>query len=210
MGTGTDKMKWRQEGTVNPLDQSANLFNAALDAFASQSYGEASLNDIIRTAGLNKGSFYYRFYDKMDLYLSLVYKLGMEKLTVFRQFDDENPDGDFFASIQKKAVLGLRFARREPRYNALFRRILAEEPPVRGVISECFGDITQNVLSGMIEDGKKSGRVRADISTPLAAAVFTTILNQIDLMISPAMDDEALLSQVDELVTALRDGMGAR
>jgi TetR/AcrR family transcriptional regulator len=210
MGTNTDAMKWRQEGSANPLDQNAGLFNAALDVFSAQSYGEASLNDIIRTAGLNKGSFYYRFYDKMDLYLSLIHKLAMQKLTVFKQYDDDNPDGDFFADIKRKAVLGLRFARQEPRYNALFRRILAEESPVRGVINDCFGDITQNVVTGMIEDGKKSGRIRADISTPLAAAVFSTILNQIDLMISPAMDDEALLSQVDELVSALSDGMGAR
>jgi hypothetical protein len=116
----------------------------------------------------------------------------------------------FFASIKKKAVLGLRFARQGPRYNALFRRILAEEPRVRGVIRVCFGYITQTVLKGLFEHAKKNGRVRADISTPLAAAVFTTILNQIDLMISPEMDDEALLSEVDDLIAALRDGMGAR
>lgn len=202
-----DKMKWRQEGQVNPLDVNSELFEAALAAFSAQSYGEASLNDIIKTAGLNKGSFYYRFYDKLDLYLSLIYKLGMEKLTVFKQYDNDHSDSDFFESIKKKALLGLRFARHEPRYYSFLRRLLSEDITVRNAIRECFGDITQNVLTAMVEDGKSKGQLRQDVSTRLAAAVFSTILDQVDLMISPIMDDDAILAQLDELIMILKEGM---
>ena len=204
------KMKWRQEGISNPLESNPELLDAALNAFCAQSFGEASLNDIIKTAGLNKGSFYYRFNDKADLYLSLLYKLGMEKLELFRRYDEENKDSDFFESIKKKAVLGLRFAKSEPRYNAFSRRIRGESPALRSVIRECFGDVTQDVLTGMIEDGKAKGQVRADISTQLATAVFSTVLDQIDLVISPTIEDEAVLAQVDQLIGVLRDGMAAR
>jgi AcrR family transcriptional regulator len=207
MAAAKGKMKWRQEGASNPLDINEELFDAALNVFSRHSFGEASLNDIIKTAGLNKGSFYYRFYDKLDLYLSLLHRLGMEKLELFRQYDDENPGSDFFESIKKKAVLGLRFAKKEPRYNAFSRRILAEDAALRNVIRECFGDLTQDVLTGMIEDGKTKGQVRTDISTYMAAAVFSTILERIDLMVSPAMDDEDVLARVDELIAVLRDGM---
>ncbi len=206
----TGKMKWQQEGTPNPLDGNPELLDAALNVFSTQSFGEASLNDIIKTVGLNKGSFYYRFYDKMDLYLSLLYRLGMEKLELFRQYDDENKDDDFFESIKKKAMLGLYFAKIEPRYNAFLRRIHAEDIALRNVIGECFGDVTQDVLTGMIEAGKAKGQICANISTHIAAAVFLTILEQIDLMISPSMDDEAVLAQVDELINVLRNGMASR
>lgn len=207
MAAARGKMKWQQEGASNPLDINKELFDAALNVFSRHSFGEASLNDIIKTAGLNKGSFYYRFYDKLDLYLSLLHRLGMEKLELFRQYDDENPGSDFFESIKKKAVLGLRFAQKEPRYNAFSRRILAEDAALRNTIRECFGDLTQDVLTGMIEDGKRKGQVRTDISTHMAAAVFSAILERIDLMVSPAMDDEAVLARVDELITVLKDGM---
>lgn len=207
MATAKGKMKWQQEGASNPLDINEELFDAALNVFSRHSFGESSLNEIIKTAGLNKGSFYYRFYDKLDLYLSLLHRLGMEKLELFRQYDNENPGGDFFESIKKKAVLGLRFAKKEPRYNAFSRRILAEEAALRNVIRECFGDLTQDVLTGMIEDGKTKGQVRTDISTYMAASVFSTILERIDLMVSPAMDDEDVLARVDELIAVLRDGM---
>jgi len=209
MAADKGKIKWRMEGTANPLESNPELLDAALNAFSMQSFGEASLNDIIKTAGLNKGSFYYRFYDKTDLYLSLLYKLGTEKLDLFKQFDEENKDDDFFESIKKKAILGLRFAKKEPRYNAFSRRIHAEATDLRSIIRECFGDVTQDVLADMIEGGKAKGQIRADISTHLAAAVFSTILDQIDLMISPAMDDEAVLMKVDELIRILKDGMTA-
>jgi hypothetical protein len=107
----------------------------------------------------------------------------MEKLALFKQYDEENENDDFFESIRKKAVLGLRIAKKEPRYSAFSRRIRAEAADLRNVIRECFGDVTQDVLTGMIEAGKAKGQIRADISTALAAAVFSTILEQIDLMI---------------------------
>ena len=209
MAETKDRMKWRREGAQNPLDANPALFDITLDVFSSQSFGEASLNDIIRTAGLNKGSFYYRFYDKLDLYLSLISKLGMEKLEVFRQYDGDNAGGDFFESIKQKALLGLRFARREPRYNALLRRLQSEDAAVRAAIRECFGDITKNVLEGMIGDAKAKGLLRADISTKLAAMVFSAVLDQVDLLISPVMDDDAVLAQVDELIAILRYGMAS-
>jgi AcrR family transcriptional regulator len=207
MAAVKDKMKWRQEGVQNPLDVNPELFEATLAVFSTQSFGEASLNDIIKTAGLNKGSFYYRFYDKLDLYLSLIYKLGMEKLTVFKQYDINNSGSDFFESIKKKALLGLRFARHEPRYYSFLRRLLSEDTQVRNAVRECFGDMTQNVLEDMVEDGKAKGQLRKDISTRMAAAVFSTILDQVDLMISPAMDDEDILAQLDELIMILKGGM---
>ena len=206
----TGKMKWRQEDAANPLDENPKLFEATLNAFSSQSFAEASLNETMKAAGLNKGSFYYRFYDKMDLYLSLLYRLGMEKIRLFAQYDDEHADGDVFESIRHKAVLGLRFAKMEPRYNAFSRRILAENPEVRRAIRECFGDVTEDVLTGMIEEGKAKGQVRPDVSTALVVGVFSTLLAQIDLMISPGLKDDTVLAQVDELIAVLRDGVAAR
>ena len=132
-----------------------------------------------------------------------------EKLKLFEQYDNENSDEDFFESIKNKAMFGLRFAKMEPRYNALLRRVLAEKTALRRVVRECFGDVTQGVLTGMIEDGKTKGQISADISTRLAVAVFSTILEQIDLMISPTMYEDAVLAQVDELINILKNGMSA-
>lgn len=204
MPNGT--MKWRQEGAENPLAVHRELLHAALSAFAAHSFQEASLNDIIKAAGINKGSFYYRFYDKMDLYLSLFQMLAEQKLALFRDYDDQNTGDDFFASIQKKAVLGILFAQKEPEYNALSRRFLSEDPAFRKTVTRAFGGITENVLHHMVEDAQKKGQLRGDISVDMMTEVFSLLLERIDRVITPEMDDREVLAKVDELITVLRDG----
>ncbi len=204
------KMKWQQEGAENPLSGSLVLCDAALDAFSSRSFGEASLNDIIKAAGMNKGSFYYRFYDKMDLYLSLLHRLGMEKLATFQQYDNTNTADDFFASIKNKAMLGILFAKKEPRYNVLSRRFLSEDVTFRKTVIDVFGGVTEDVLLRMVEDGQAKGQLRSDISVQMMAEVFAILLERIDKVITPTMEDEEILGKVDELIAVLRDGTALR
>ncbi|SDZ53716.1 DNA-binding transcriptional regulator, AcrR family [Evansella caseinilytica] len=206
MSEANRKMKWQQEGAENPLNGNTALCEAALDVFSTYSFGEASLNDIIKAAGMNKGSFYYRFYDKMDLYLSLFQRLSIEKLKLFEQYDDTNTEDDFFTSIRKKAILGIRFARKEPRYTALSRRFLTEELSFRETVIDVFGGVTENVLLRMVEEAQAKGQVRHDISVQMMAEVFAILLERIDKVITPAMDDDEVLIKIDELITVLRDG----
>jgi len=104
--------KWMEEGAENPLDRSQALFEAALTEFAGHSYKEASLNEILKTAGMNKGSFYYRFRDKMELYLSLLYRVGMEKLHLFEEADLARVSSGFFDEFRNMALLGLKLAQK--------------------------------------------------------------------------------------------------
>lgn len=206
----TGKMKWQQEGSENPLDVNEKLCEAALDEFSTHSFGEASLNDIIKTAGMNKGSFYYRFYDKMDLYLSLFQKLSIEKLELFRQYDDSNTENDFYNSIKKKAILGILFARKEPRYNALSRRFRGEELYFRKTVRDFFNETTENVLLHMVEDAQTKGQVRPDISLQMITEVFAILLERIDKVITPAMEDDEILENVDKLIMVLKDGTAVK
>jgi ABC-type multidrug transport system ATPase subunit len=54
------------------LKSNKNLFDATLLEFSEKSYDVASLNTIIKQSDFNKGSFYYRFNDKFDLYSALM------------------------------------------------------------------------------------------------------------------------------------------
>lgn len=54
------------------LTSNKSLFDETLKEFSTKSYQSASLNTIIQASHYNKGSFYYRFNDKFDLYISLI------------------------------------------------------------------------------------------------------------------------------------------
>lgn len=51
-----------------PAAQQEAILGAALDEFATRGFGAASLNRIIDAAGISKGSMYYYFDDKEELY----------------------------------------------------------------------------------------------------------------------------------------------
>ena len=202
------KLKWLEEGDVNPLDESPALYEAALSAFAEHSFQDASLNDILKEAGMNKGSFYYRFRDKMELYLSLLYRVGMEKMRLFEENDVSHTSSGFFDEFRNMALIGLKLAKKDPRFVVFSRWILQEDAQVRERITECFGDMRADVLTDMVERAKASGEFRKDLRTETAVFVIGTLLNNMDSLIPLDWSDEHILGAVDQLLDVLRSGIG--
>lgn len=201
------KMKWKAESTENPLLSNKILWGCALDAFSSQSYREASLNEIIKCASMNKGSFYYRFYDKMDLYLSLLTCMVYEKFALFKEYDFQNNSNDFFVSLYDKAMLSLLLSKKEQRYNAMWRRIKAEDSTVRSYINEEFGDISQDVLLDIVEKAKADNQIKSDASSVFIARLLLSLLEGIDKMILPTSTDEEIIKELEQLIEILRKGI---
>jgi len=54
------------------LLENKEVFEETLNEFSSKSYDLASVNEIIKRSNFNKGSFYYRFKDKQELYTALL------------------------------------------------------------------------------------------------------------------------------------------
>lgn len=201
-------LKWLEAGAKNPLEESPALYDAALSAFAEHSFQEASLNDILKAAGMNKGSFYYRFRDKMELYLSLLYRVGMEKMQLFEQHGvSRNSDG-FFDEFRNMAHLGLLLAKKDPRFMPFSRRILQEDPAVRERIVASFGSLRSPLLTDMVERAKASGEFRKSLPTDTAVFVIETLLNHLDSLIPVEWSDENILSAVEQLLDVIRFGIG--
>lgn len=204
------KLKWMAAGLGNPLDQSQALYEAALTEFAAHSFQDASLNDILKAADMNKGSFYYRFSDKMELYLSLLYRVGMEKLKLFEEAGVSKSSGGFFDEFRNMAILGLRMAQKDVRFLVFSRRILQEDPSVREQITKTFGNLSGTLLTDMVERAKAAGEFRPDLPTETVVFVIETLLNHLDSMIPPDWDDDTVLQAVDRLLDVIRSGVGAK
>ena len=202
------KLKWMAAGLGNPLDQSQALYEAALTEFAAHSFQDASLNDILKAADMNKGSFYYRFSDKMELYLSLLYRVGMEKLKLFEEAGVSKTSVGFFDEFRNMAILGLRMAQKDVRFLVFSRRILQEDPSVREQITKTFGNLSGTLLTDMVERAKAAGEFRPDLPTETVVFVIETLLNHLDSMIPPDWDDDTVLQAVDRLLDVIRSGVG--
>ena len=202
--------KWLEAGATNPLDESPALYDAALMEFAAHSFRDASLNDILKAAGMNKGSFYYRFRDKMELYLSLLYRVGVEKMRLFQEHDVSHTSSGFFDEFRNMVLIGLKLAKKDPRFVVFSRRILQEEAQVRERITACFGDMRASLLTDMVERAKASGEFRPELKTETAVFVIETLLVHMDELVPVDWDDESILSAVDQLLDVVRSGIGGK
>lgn len=111
------------------LKSNPALYEATLDCFSSRSFESASLNDILKASGFNKGRFYYRYPDKKSLYFALLDDLFLCQEIVFsnqreRLVELRGLRGWTEAVFQNSLLL----AREDPRFLRLLERAYGEDP----------------------------------------------------------------------------------
>ncbi len=90
-----------------------NIINAGFKVFAEYGYSKASVEEIVKTAGISKGSLFYYFETKKNFYLHLYLYCG-EQLE--RIIDSPGPDGtpaymvytDFFERLNAIQLLKMK------------------------------------------------------------------------------------------------------
>jgi AcrR family transcriptional regulator len=60
-------------------DRRAEILQAAFEAFAEHGYDRTTMDDIVRRSGLSKGTLYWHFKNKRDLFLAVV-NMAMDQM----------------------------------------------------------------------------------------------------------------------------------
>ena len=103
-----------------PEEKRNRFLEASWEEFTSVSYSEASINQIVRRAGVPRGSFYQYFTDKQDLLLHLLDLIRTHLITEFQQMVAQGK-GDIFQTL---LLCYDRFVRQGPAADALFDRLI--------------------------------------------------------------------------------------
>ncbi len=83
--------------------------NAAIKEFASFGFHGAGLNNIVREAGIAKGSFYQYFEDLEDVYKHLIVTLAIQKMEVISGELKKHKTDDLFTKLAFAQKAGLTF-----------------------------------------------------------------------------------------------------
>ncbi|MCJ7717535.1 MAG: TetR/AcrR family transcriptional regulator [Anaerolineales bacterium] len=98
-----------------PAEKRQNIESVAIDEFAAYGYEASSINRIVESAGIAKGSFYQYFEDKADLYKHLINCIGEQKLKYISPVMQNPSDQDFFTLLGEIYRVGLDFAQDNPK-----------------------------------------------------------------------------------------------
>ncbi len=195
-------------------DRLEQLLDAALAEFASKSYSEASLNAILKEAGISKGVFYHYFADKLALYRALLQRLADTKLKVLTERTAGNlmpaPGEDLFAYFQRMLAFNALIAAHDPRLYRFAVRFSREPAEFRRAMQGSVG--TGDITAALVAHGLRSGTFDPSFPPEAVRAIFTYFIEHVfDLF--PLAEDitpEAVEERIGLLFRFLQHGLGRK
>ncbi len=191
-----------------PPAQQHAILRAALDEFAAHGFHDASLNRIIDAARISKGSMYYYFDGKEDLFTHLV-RFEFERLFATVGAVDipaeQGPDA-FWSAVNSYYLDALAGLAARPQLAALVRGWLAaaDSPALRRAQEEMEREILP-WLDRVLAAGQACGAVRTDLPPGLLIAVALGMGRAMDTwLMSRQPDADALPPLIGALVGMLR------
>lgn len=199
------------------FERKAELLNAALDEFTQRSYEEASLNAIIKNAGISKGTFYYHFTDKQALYLFLMESASKAKWNFMNDRMKEHAANflgkDIFESFKMQAKIGAEFSNAYPEYQKLSKMFLkGKGSPIYETVKNTFGSSSEAMLKDMVTKAVDNGDFRSDFSNEFLVKVVSHLLMNFDEVFH-SEDDFEISKMVDNLnnyVDFMKSGLGRK
>lgn len=155
------------------LDTRYRILETAAEEFAARGYDGVSLNQLIDRLEMSKGSFYYYFDDKADLF-STVADLAWAIVLPAGELDLESFDAENFWPSLERLMQDARERIRANPWLVGFTRLMYDPPDIAGVresLAEKF-DQARQWQAELIRRGQKIGSVRVDLPAELLQALL--------------------------------------
>ena len=152
------------------------FLDCAIDEFASHDYNTASISNIVRRLGIAKGSLYQYFEDKEDLHHYLLDLASEKKTELMTGFSPQNTGASVLETLKGLFSVMVTFEIRYPKLAEIGSRAIRSGKPLPGDIVDKARQATQEYLRDLVESGKKTGQIRAEVDSNLAAFYFSSAL----------------------------------
>ena len=151
----------------------ARLLEAAAQEFSAASYESASLNRIIEQAGISKGSLYYYFDDKEDLFRAVLAYLSECSEGMFESVPGDLTAQNFWQRMEDFGERGRQVVRKHPwivGFMGMFHETLGN-PPAAGPLKDWCGRFLK-LRSDLIKRGLELGVIRKDMPIELLLSLL--------------------------------------
>ena len=192
-------------------EKQEKLLSAAVREFTERPYNEASINRIIRDAGIPRGSFYMYFRDKEDLFHYLMEESINEMLLVFEELL-RSRGGDVFEALP--AMYDYLRSRQSGDRSLGGMGMMSAIVNRNGGLQK--GGLLEFVDPGMILERVK-GCVNPDLLDLEEPEDLDYILRTLIILMIPAMynglrggTDPSSRERLEHILYILRRGMGAK
>lgn len=197
-----------EEKKEKSFEKREELIKTALIEFGDKGYDQASLNNILKEAGISKGTFYYHFKNKEDLYLYLVDLLAEEKMIFFnKNIKPEELNDDIFTLLKTMIRVGLEFGHHKPEINRFAATYLKDlNNPVFNKIKEKYNLGNNDYINSIIDQAFKRGELREDLPEKFIKNIINYLLFNLH-DISKIIDIDEYAAEANYLIDFIKDGI---
>jgi len=176
------------------------IFDAAVQEFSTQRFSEASINQIVKTAEIPRGSFYQYFHNKEDLFQYMFDQILKEKREIISQIKTLNPDTDVFEVCIQTVKATFAWSKLKPKYSQIS---LLMEIDQSEFITKIRTASAQS-LKVLVERDKKRGIIRPEIDADLLVEmIYALILKE---YFWSGLDEDRFLMKLNDMVAILKRG----
>lgn len=196
------------EQSQKTFERRQEVIDAALKEFSEKGYKGASLNNILKEAQISKGTFYYHFKNKEDLYFFLIEILIEEKKRFMKdRIKPEDFNEDIFTIFKLQAKLGVEFAINNPQINDFAKSFIKErENLIYEKALERYNFKDDTLVKSLINNAYTKGEIRNDIPKEfverLIGHLFTNLVE-----LTGALNVEDYEEQINFLLEFMKNGL---
>ncbi len=169
-----------------------DIIRSAVKEFAQHSYHEASFNRIIKNAKLGKGTMYYYFRSKEDLFMTIIKGIEQGLLSVFKDYEQRQHENDFWQAQTELIRRIFDFSKAQPMIFRFIRQNLLK--PSAPNPAEPITQRAENWLKVVVAKGQREGMVRSDLPEDL---ILSLVWANIDAA-SAWLDDSDIGGSADK------------
>lgn len=181
-------------------DKKQRIFDAAVQEFSKRRFSDASINQIVKNAGIPKGSFYQYFADKEDIYLYMAEEISKDIHEILgnRAF---NPNASFFEIIIRRAEETIKVDKIRPEYSKIGALTLIDNSEfILQLLRASNGKYIE-----IIERDKQRGLIKPEIdSAVVIKMIYIFVFNE---YLYSGFDETRYLKNVEGAVQIIKQGI---
>lgn len=180
------------------------VFDAAVREFSVYMFSEASINRIVKSAQIPRGSFYQYFDGKEDLFSYVITRIFTEIEEIMQTRQRGRRDVDALSLFMEKVYATADLNKEKPEYVQITLLQSRDKTHFVRQFFELSDDQRRNVLQ-LFEYDKQCGIVREDIDSSLVIDMVYTLSKE--LFFDVGMDSEDYLRKMEAVIRIIREGI---
>ncbi len=200
-----------EEKKEKSFEKRQELIDQALIEFGEKGYEQASLNNILKKTGISKGTFYYHFKNKEDLYMYLIGILVEEKINFLnKSINPKDFDKDIFTLLKIMIKTGIEFANYRPEINKFSQSYLKDlNNPIFDKIEEKYNFEQNDYLGRLIDRAFEKGEFREDLPKEFIKSLINYLLFNLQ-DISRVVDIDEYALTANYLIEFFKSGLAKK